>query len=552
MKKTTTLAITILSALNAFSVDYYVDASRPDDTGIATSWITAKKNIQAAIALTSDGDTVWVTNGVYNTGGDIAPGYSLMNRVCITNAITVQSVNGPTETLIEGSAGTNGGNDVDSVRGVFMTNNCLLVGFTITNGFTGTWRAPGARNTTGGGVWLTMGCVVSNCHLIGCSSEDSGGGAFCSKGGTFYNSVFGSNSAYASGGGVYCSEGGSFYNCVFENNSSGFSGGGAACFEEGVFYNCVFENNTSLSGGGISLGGNGALYNSEVVSNSSHDGGGISLSQGGEVEGCLIAENYATNKGGGISCFYGGRVVCCTIVKNEADVDGGGMFFDQGGGLLNCIAWGNLKNGLVNNMNYFRLFGVYNTCESEKTPYLTLGCITNNPLFVDSAAGNYHLTLGSPCINAGYNSYVSNLNDLDDNSRIVGGVVDMGAYERQDVGSDVDIDDIADLWEMENFRSRYSADPSATCANGMNTIREAYVAGFDPSDPDDKFTTSIVSENIIQWPCTSGRVYSVYWSTNLLENFQPLETNIPWTCNSFTNSTDTPNAYFKIKVQLEE
>jgi hypothetical protein len=475
-----------------------------------------------------------------------------MNRVCITNAITIQSINGPSLTFIEGAAGTNGSNDVDSVRGVFMTNNCSLVGFTITNGFTGTWRASGAANTTGGGVWLTTGCVVSNCHLRGCSAEESGGGAFCSKGGAFYNSVFGSNSAYAYGGGAYCSEGGSFYNCVFEENSSGFFGGGAYCFEGGTFHNSVFENNSSLFGGGVGLQKGGALFNCEVKGNSSYDGGGIYFSQGGEIEGCLVAENHATNEGGGMYAFYGGRVVCCTIVKNEADVDGGGMFFDQGGNLLNCIAWENLKNGIVNNMNYFRILSVCNTCESEKAPYLISGCITNNPLFVDSVAGNYRLALGSPCINAGYNSYVSDFNDLDGNSRIVGDVVDMGAYERQDAGSDVDTDDIADFWEMEKFRSRYSADPSATCANGINTIREAYVAGFDPNDPDDKFTTLIIPENILQWSSVSGRVYSVYWSTNLLENFQPLETNISWTCNSFTNSTDTPNAYFQIGVQLEK
>jgi len=60
---------------------------------------------------------------------------------------------------------------------------------------------------------------------------------------------------------------------------------------------------------------------------------------------------------------------------------------------------------------------------------------------------------------------------------------------------------------------------------------------------------------ILQWqPWSSGRVYTVQWSTNLLENFQPLETNIPWMANSFTDSVHNPGSlnFYKIDVQLDE
>ena len=47
------------------------------------------------------GDTVLVTNGVYDTGGgSIAAG--MANRVAITNTVTVRSVNGPDVTIIRG------------------------------------------------------------------------------------------------------------------------------------------------------------------------------------------------------------------------------------------------------------------------------------------------------------------------------------------------------------------------------------------------------------------------------------------------------------------
>ena len=60
---------------------------------------------------------------------------ALTTRVVINKAVTVRSVNGPTVTLIRGyqvpSSSTAYTNDV---RCVYMTNNAVLDGFTITNG----------------------------------------------------------------------------------------------------------------------------------------------------------------------------------------------------------------------------------------------------------------------------------------------------------------------------------------------------------------------------------------------------------------------------------
>jgi hypothetical protein len=36
------------------------------------------------------------------------------------------------------------------------------------------------------------------------------------------------------------------------------------------------------------------------------------------------------------------------------------------------------------------------------------------------------------------------------------------------------------------------------------------------------------SQRELQWSAVSGRVYSVYWTTNLLNNFLFLGTNIFW------------------------
>ncbi len=135
-----------------------------------------------------------------------------------------------------------------------------------------------------------------------------------------------------------------------------------------------------------------------------------------------------------------------------------------------------------------------------------------------------------------------------------GGNDDFATYDIAFLNSDGDLDDdgLPDWWEEEHFDGETNANPNATCSNGVNTVRQAYVAGLDPNDPDSAFLTSIFLDKVLRWSCVSGRVYSVWWTTNLLESFQPLETNLPWTQGSYTNPDAPPCSYYKIKVELEE
>ncbi len=396
---------------HTFSGVYYVDASRLDDSGNGFGWSTAKQTIQAAVDLTSDGDMVLVTNGVYNTGGTVTPVWGsitngLTNRVCITNAITVQSVNGADVTLIKGAPGSNGNNDLDSVRGVFLNNGGRLTGFTITNGYTMS-RDSSLFDRSGGGIWLETNCVVSNCMLSGNSAGDDGGGAFAYYGGTLNNCVLTGNDAGGEGGGVSLFRAGTLNNCTLSGNSSPSYGGGAHLYQGGTLVNCALTGNIAKYASGVHLVFGGTLNNCTLTGNSRdgaylREGGtlndctlsgnlyGAYLSRGGTLNNCTLTGNsrdgaflreggtlnncaLSGNLDDGAALYRGGTLNNCTSTGNAGD----GAYLKDGGLLNNCIAWGNATDiRTVGVSNIIR-----NTCASIGVTHGMDGCITNNPLF---------------------------------------------------------------------------------------------------------------------------------------------------------------------------
>jgi hypothetical protein len=111
-----------------------------------------------------------------------------------------------------------------------------------------------------------------------------------------------------------------------------------------------------------------------------------------------------------------GTLYNCTVTGNSA-ANGGGVFHCT---LYNSIVYGNSPA----NADWV-------TCRySSVTPLQGgEGNIADDPRFVDAAAGDYRLSDGSPCADAGANAFVHGTTDLDGNPRIMNGTVDMGAYE---------------------------------------------------------------------------------------------------------------------------
>ena len=89
--------------------------------------------------------------------------------------------------------------------------------------------------------------------------------------------------------------------------------------------------------------------------------------------------------------------------------------------------------------------------------------------------------------------------------------------------------------------------------DGLTTGQE-YIAGTDPTNAASCFKAVVVQNapSKVTWSPVTGRVYSVYWSTNLVKGFTNLNNNILYPTNSFTNAIpDSRLNHYQIKVRLQ-
>ncbi|MDP2933845.1 MAG: right-handed parallel beta-helix repeat-containing protein, partial [bacterium] len=254
------------------------------NTGPYNTWAIAATQIQWAVDVAVDGETVWVSNGTFY----------LTNQISITNSITLQSFSGYyTNTVINGNypAYTN--------RVVYVANTgTVLSGFTITNGCS-TGQA-GSYAFSGGGGFCAPQCrLITNCLLTGNKISNNtivvcgGGGNLTS--GTVSHCIFRGNkgflnSSFGAGLALYY---GIVSNCVISGNQEG--PGGYGVLGPGISStgaNCVISDNTGI---GVRLENPSAILYSSIVSNNS--GSGIHFGQGGAVKNCLVVGNgnYGVN-----------------------------------------------------------------------------------------------------------------------------------------------------------------------------------------------------------------------------------------------------------------
>jgi len=224
--------------------------------------------------------------------------------------------------------------------------------------------------------------------------------------------------------------------------------------------NCtVISNRAELAGGGVA---NATLHACKVADNLSNEIGGCAYL--GALYDCVISNNVAAGDGGGA---WGATLERCTLVGNACgDARGGGAYYSKlhdcivygnranrsGGGLAicvsrNCTIYGNVCNGsgggtctwgawrdgdgpsVGTNFNCI-VYGNTASYDNDIAPNVpSFNCCTNDPHFIRAEAGDFRLRYDSPCIDAGDNAYVTTVVDCAGNPRIVGGTVDIGAYE---------------------------------------------------------------------------------------------------------------------------
>jgi hypothetical protein len=278
--------------------------------------------------------------------------------------------------------------------------------------------------------------------------------------------------------------------CTFESNLADY--GGAiynSDYSSPALTRCAFSDNQAGYGrGGALLNG---IHCTSVVSECRFFGN-VAAYEGGAVCGpgqpvfanCLFQANAASN-GAVVFVEQFGDVTFtnCTMTGNRASLNGGAIFGQQSTTrATNCILWSNepqevyLENGSAE-ITYSNIQGVW----------AGKGNIHSDPRFLDPAGADalagtpdddLRLSMGSPCLDVGDNGAVSEsmTGDLDGNSRIANGRVDLGAYEFN--GPFCYYVDIATGNDLNGGWSPREA--FSTIQKGINVAREGYTVFVTP------------------------------------------------------------------------
>ncbi|RKY13446.1 MAG: hypothetical protein DRP63_09565, partial [Planctomycetota bacterium] len=305
--------------------------------------------------------------------------------------------------------------------------------------------------------------TIKNGKKDGASYPDSTGGAILCENNSspaIVNCAFSGNSANWSGGAIYCensSSGPTVTNCTFSGNSANGDGGAISCwsYSSPTLSNCTFSGNSANGDGGAIY----CVFSDLSITGCTFSGNGV-VDYGGAIycwesslvlTNCAFSGNSANGDGGAVYCkSCTSSIVNCTFSANRANWFGGAIECYSNGSVIlnNCILWGNLA-GIGGDEIYISDSGsscTLNSCCVDNTGYggqrrniTENNCIYDDPQFVDTANGDYHLKDVSPCIDAGDNSLVPSAvnKDLGGDDRVVDGdndgnaVVDIGAYEYQ-------------------------------------------------------------------------------------------------------------------------
>ncbi|MBN2180621.1 MAG: S8 family serine peptidase [Sedimentisphaerales bacterium] len=355
--------------------------------------------IQAAINAASDGDTIWVADGLYT-------GTENRNIDFKGKAITLKSENGPESCIIDCFL-----KDQEGFAVYFHSGegpDSVINGFTLMNGYVG---------GRGGAISCDQSSpTITNCIFQANKAGKYGGAiynfnnssptiTYC----TFYQNSAGINQSESGNGGGICNlinSNPNIIDCLFFRNSATYQGGGIYNddYSEPVIIRCTFKENSAKYGGGIYnyFNSNPTLSNCLFTANSADYGGAIQNAEATvTLKNCVLTTNSA-NRGGGIWNSLGGiSILNNCIIWNNSDING--------------TSEAAQIYGINNNQN-----SIANYCciQNFAGGIKGIGNINNDPLFFDPDNDDFHLkstgwrwdkqrqrwhydNVTSPCIDAG-------------------------------------------------------------------------------------------------------------------------------------------------------
>ncbi|MBD3243843.1 MAG: hypothetical protein GF331_24845 [Chitinivibrionales bacterium] len=277
-------------------------------------------------------------------------------------------------------------------------------------------------------------------HAVNTATYGEGGSLYIDARGpmTFANCMFRRNNAYR-GAGINAERTTlRLSDCVFVDNE-GESYGTALCgYGPLHMTGCTIEGNV----GGSAIRWAATSEWVTVISRCSfvdNRNGAIEAHSNGAdvfwITGCLFRGNSSQYDAGAIR-FDGSnngdnlQVVNCTFVENVGHDNDHALYCLTGVAVLtNCILWDGAGGEVRGNSSRYSM----RYC-CIKGGFAGIHVIDTNPLFTDSAGGDFSLADGSPCIDAG--SPMTALlvlpdTDLATNPRIAGACIDIGAYEHE-------------------------------------------------------------------------------------------------------------------------
>jgi len=389
-------------------------------------------SIQAAITTAISGQVILVRDGFYSENIDF-----------LGKSIVVRSQYGPESTIIDGDHDT----VVMFVNG--ENSGTVLKGFTIQHGHGWGWTGGGLVQHDAGGIKCYQSsptisnCIIKNNDVTGqIGYPVRGGGIKCTDSSSpiITNCIIKSNTGIGGGAGVFThSSSPEFINCLIDNNiNSGFTSnnaivGGGMYLVAGSpkITGCTISNNKTITeGAGIALYSCNAVVKNSLISGnelSGTDATGAGIYTEGisspTISNCSIIGNKNSGYNGGgiyaakysdydISPLY---VVNCTFAGNDA-ADGLSFYteisWNYDTTISNSILWNDAAGNEINGHPIVS----YSDVRQVSDPFPGIANINVDPMFADPANGNYHLQIGSPCIDTG-TATGAPVDDIDGDSR---------------------------------------------------------------------------------------------------------------------------------------